>query len=38
MKAAIVTKYGSVADVAVQEVDVPKIGLAEVLVQVEAPA
>ncbi len=36
MKAAIVTKYGSVADVAVQEVKVPKIRAAEVLVQVEA--
>jgi 2-desacetyl-2-hydroxyethyl bacteriochlorophyllide A dehydrogenase len=36
MKAAIVTKYGSVADVALQEVDVPKFGPADVLVHVEA--
>jgi NADPH:quinone reductase-like Zn-dependent oxidoreductase len=36
MQAAIVTKYGSVADVAVQDLEVPKIGAAEVLVQVEA--
>ncbi len=36
MKAAIVTKYGSVAEVAVQEVEIPKVGPAEVLVQVEA--
>lgn len=36
MKAAIVTKYGSVADVALQEVDVPKFGPADVLVRVEA--
>ncbi len=33
MKAAIVIKDGSVADIAVKKVEVPKIGAAEVLVQ-----